>query len=62
MEALELLVESSELEIRAEATGQGDEDADPQESNTQLTLQLGFYDRQSDSSFEADQSLAKPTI
>lgn len=62
MEALELLVESSDLELKAEATGQGDEDADPQESNTQLTLQLGFYDRQPDRSFETDQSLAKPTI
>ena len=35
---------------------------DPEESKTQLTLQLSFYDRQSDGSSETDQSLAKPTF
>jgi len=57
-----LLVESSDLEISAVETAQSDEDSDPQGSTTELTLQLGFYDRQFDSSSEADQSLAKPTI
>ena len=62
MEALELLVESSDLEISAVETSQSYEDSDPQGSTTELTLQLGFYDRQTDSSPEADQSLAKPPI
>ena len=44
MESLELLVESSELEIRAERSGQSDQDADPVESRTLLTLKLSFYD------------------
>ena len=62
MEALELLVESSDLELRAAVSGQSDQDSDPEESKTQLTLQLSFYDRQSDGSSETDQSLAKPTF
>ena len=62
MEALELLVESSDLELRAAVSDQSGQDSDPEESNTQLTLQLSFYDRQSDGSSETDQSLAKPTF
>ena len=50
MESLELLVESSELEIRAERSGQSDQDADPVESRTLLTLKLSFYDMNAEAS------------
>ena len=46
MESLELLVESSDLEIKAGAERKGDEQAagPAVESRTELTMQLSFYD------------------
>ena len=49
MEALELLVESSDLEIKAGVQGNDQEGANPPvELRTQLTLRLSFYDPQSE--------------
>ena len=44
MEALELLVESSELELKAVVDQDEDDSAQPAEARTQLTLKLSFYD------------------
>lgn len=45
MEALELMVESSDLEIKAGVQGKDPKgDLPPVESRTQLTVQLSFYD------------------
>ena len=45
MEALELWVESSDLEVKASAPRDADREAKaPPESRTELTLQLSFYD------------------
>ena len=47
MESLELLVESSDLEIKAAATNNDDQAATaPVASRTELTIQLSFYDLQ----------------
>ena len=47
MESLELMVESSDLEIKAAAQSNDDQDATaPVESRTELTIQLSFYDVQ----------------
>ena len=59
MEALELLVESSNLEITAVEIETSDEDSDPQQPTTQLTLQLNFYDIQTGASPVMGQSVAK---
>ena len=49
MEALELLVESSDLEVKASAPRDADGEAKaPPESRTELTLQLSFYDPRKD--------------
>ena len=44
MEALELLVESSELELKAVVDQDEDDFAKPAAARTQLTLKLSFYD------------------
>ena len=44
MEALELLVESSELEIKVVVEKKDDEPAQAAVARTQLTLKLSFYD------------------
>ena len=45
MEAIELLVESSDLEIKAAAMSNDDQGATaPVESRTELIIQLSFYD------------------
>ena len=44
MEALELLVESSELELKAVVDQDEDDSAQPAEARTKLTLKLSFYD------------------
>ena len=44
MEALELLVESSDLSLQASASGKTDAETSPQPVDTKLTLQLSFYD------------------
>ena len=45
MEAIELLVESSDLEIKAAAMSKDDQGATaPVESRTELIIQLSFYD------------------
>lgn len=57
MEALELLVESSDLEIKAAVQGNDQEGATPPvESRTQLTVQLSFYDPQSEGKVDSDNS------
>ena len=49
MEALELWVESSDLEVKASAPRDADREAKaPSESRTELTLQLSFYDPRKD--------------
>ena len=49
MELLELLVESSDLEIKAASTNNDDQGAtSPVASTTELTLQLSFYDPRKD--------------
>ena len=55
MEALELLVQSSDLELRAGP------DSDSMESITELTLKLSFYDKKDESPSEPSQSVATPT-
>ena len=44
MEALELLVESSDLSLQAIASGKTDAETSPPPVDTKLTLQLSFYD------------------
>ena len=44
MEALELLVESSDLSLQASASGKTDGEISPKPAETKLTLQLSFYD------------------
>ena len=44
MEALELLVESSDLSLQASASGKTDAETSPPPVDTKLTLQLSFYD------------------
>ena len=44
MEALELLVASSDLSLQASAVGQKDGEAPPKQADTKLTLRLSFYD------------------
>lgn len=44
MEALELLVESSDLALQASASGKSDGETSPKPVDTKLTLQLSFYD------------------
>ena len=57
MEALELLVESSDLEIKAAVQGNDQEGATPPvESRTQLTVQLSFYDPPSEGKLDSDNS------
>jgi len=49
MESLELLVESSDLEIKSASTNNDDQDLkSPVVSRTELTLQLSFYDSRKD--------------
>ena len=57
MEALELLVESSDLEIKAGIQGNDQEGATPPvESRTQLTLRLSFYDPQLEVDVDSENS------
>ena len=44
MEALELLVESSDLSLQASASGKTDGEISPKQVDNKLTLQLSFYD------------------
>ena len=44
MEALELLVESSDLSLQASASGKTSGEPSPQRSDTKITLELRFYD------------------
>ena len=44
MEALELLVESSDLSLQANSSGKSDDETSLKPSATKLTLQLSFYD------------------
>ena len=44
MEALELLVESSDLSLQASASAKKDGETTPKQADTKLTLQLSFYD------------------
>ena len=44
MEALELLVESSDLSLQAIASAKTDGETTPKQADTKLTLQLSFYD------------------
>ena len=49
MESLELLVESSDLELKAASISNADEGSTPPiESRTELTLLLSFYDPRKD--------------
>ena len=60
MEALELLVESSELEIKVGVQGNDKEAATPPvASRTQLTVQLSFYDPQPEGDVVSDNSKEK---
>ena len=62
VEALELLVESSDLEIKAAAKQEQDEEGagPPVESKTQLTMQLSFYDPQPSGDLDSDNSKETP--
>ena len=44
MEALELLVASSDLSLQASAVGQKDGESPPKQADTKLTLRLSFCD------------------
>ena len=44
MEALELLVESSDLSLQASSSGKTDGEISPKPAGTKLTFQLSFYD------------------
>ena len=61
VEALELLVESSDLEIKAATKQEKDEEGagPPVESKTQLTMQLSFYDPQPNGAVDSDNSKEK---
>ena len=57
MEALELLVESSDLEIKAGTQGNDQEGSTPPvELRTQLTFRLSFYDPQSELDVDSENS------
>jgi len=58
MEALDLLVESSELEIKAGAKPKDVQESRGLQSRTQLTLQLSFYDMPQDDHDNSDNSKA----
>ena len=61
MEGLELLVESSDLEIKAAVQDNDEEGATPPvESRTRLTVQLSFYDPKSSDEVDSDNSKKKP--
>ena len=61
MESLELLVESSDLEIKAAAQSNDDQDATaPVESRTELTIQMSFYDVQPHVDVISDNSKESP--
>jgi type IV pilus assembly protein PilO len=55
MEALELLVQSSDLSLQAIASAKADGETTPKQADTKLTLQLSFYDSASQ---HADRSIA----
>ena len=60
MEALELLVESSDLEIKVGVQGNDKEAAtSPVASRTQLTVQLSFYDPKPEGDVVSDNSKEK---
>ena len=60
IESLELLVESSDLEIKAAATRNDDQEIAPSiASRTELTLQLSFYDPRQDIDVDAGNSPEK---
>ncbi|MGB0278365.1 MAG: hypothetical protein ACPF98_06280 [Prochlorococcaceae cyanobacterium] len=44
MEALELLVQSSDLSLQSSASGKADAEPSPKQADTKLTLKLSFYD------------------
>ena len=61
MESLELLVESSDLEIKAAATINDDQAATaPVASRTELTIQLSFYDPQQEINVNSGNSQEMP--
>ena len=61
MESLELLVESSDLEIKAAATNNDDQAATaPVASRTELTIQLSFYDPQKEIDVDSVNSQETP--
>jgi len=61
MEGLEVLVESSDLEIKAVVQDNDEEGATPPvESRTQLTVQLSFYDPKPSGEVDSDNSKEKP--
>ena len=55
MEALELLVQSSDLSLQAIASAKTDGETTPKQADTKLTLQLSFYDSAPQ---QADRSIA----
>ena len=60
MEALELLVESSDLEIKAAVQRNDDQEATaPVEARTALTMQLSFYDLRQDINVDSGNSQEK---
>ena len=60
MESLELLVESSDLEIKAAAQRNDDQEATaPVEARTALTMQLSFYDLRQDINVDSGNSQEK---
>ena len=61
MEALELLVESSELELQAVVDQDEEDSIQPAVVTTQLTLKLSFYDIASDVDLPADGSQSSPS-
>ena len=61
MESLELLVESSDLEIKAAATNNDDQAGTaPVASRTELTIQLSFYDLQKEIDVDSGNSQEMP--
>ena len=61
MESLELLVESSDLEIKAAATNNDDQAGTaPVASRTELTIQLSFYDPQKEIDIDSGNSQETP--
>ena len=61
MESLELLVESSDLEIKAAATNNDDQAGTaPVASRTELTIQLSFYDPQKEIDVDSGNSQEMP--